>query len=162
MSLRFFFLLALSSPTALRFFNPFSSPGTEPDSRRVAKKAGLGFLKVYNATKGRVRKGVIETMWVESAYNDVFGLVSLLQEVEVMVDEVGFVGGKLDLHVKLTPSLLLDTEGRVLESWIRDILSASGLLSRRALVEQGPHEFREPRKTYFAQRESRNLGEGGM
>lgn len=80
------------------------------------KKAGLGFLKVYNATKDGVRKSVIQIMWVESAYNDVFGLVSLLQEVEIMVDEVRFVGGKLDLHVKLTPSLLLDTEGRVLES----------------------------------------------
>jgi len=55
-----------------------------------------------------------------------------------MVDEMRFVGGKLDLHVKLTPSLLLDTEGRVLESCSPDTLLASGLLSRRALVDRDP------------------------
>jgi hypothetical protein len=57
---------------------------------------------------------------VKSTYDDVLGLVSLLQEVEVMVDEVGFVGGELNLHVKLTPSLFLDTERWVLESCLPD------------------------------------------
>ena len=48
-SVRFFFF-ALSSPTAPRlFFVPFSSPGTEPDSRNSAIKAGLGFLKVWTS-----------------------------------------------------------------------------------------------------------------
>lgn len=46
LSVRFFFF-ALSSPVAPRLdLTPFSSPGTGPDSRNCARKAGLGFLKV--------------------------------------------------------------------------------------------------------------------
>lgn len=43
------------------------------------------------------------------------GLVTVLSKVQIVVDEVRLVRGKLDLHIKLTPTLLLDPEGRVLE-----------------------------------------------
>jgi hypothetical protein len=43
----FFFFFDPSSPAAARLdLTPFSSPGTGPDSRRAASRAGLGFLKV--------------------------------------------------------------------------------------------------------------------
>lgn len=49
-------------------------------------------------------------------YNDMLGLIALLAEVQVVVDEVRLVRDKLNLHVKLTPSLLRNAERGVLES----------------------------------------------
>ena len=45
-SVRFFFFEPSSLAAERLDFTPFSSPGMGPDSRRVANKAGLGFLNV--------------------------------------------------------------------------------------------------------------------
>ena len=57
-------------------------------------------------------------------HNNVLGLVTLLAEVQVVVDEVRLVGNNLDLHVELTPSLLRNTERGVLEGWLTKNISS--------------------------------------
>jgi hypothetical protein len=39
------------------------------------------------------------------SYKNVLGLIALLSEVQVMLNDVGLVRDELDLHVELTPSL---------------------------------------------------------
>lgn len=56
LSIRFFFLEPSSCATPRFDFTPFSSPGTGPDSRRRARRGGLGFLKVwYSVREKRTR-----------------------------------------------------------------------------------------------------------
>ena len=57
-------------------------------------------------------------------HNNVLGLVTLLAEVQVVVDEVRLVGNNLDLHVELTPSLFRNTERGVLEGWLTKNISS--------------------------------------
>jgi hypothetical protein len=45
---RFFFLPPSSAAPDRLDLTPFSSPGTEPESRRAANRAGFGFLKLYS------------------------------------------------------------------------------------------------------------------
>ena len=52
-----------------------------------------------------------------STYDVVLCIIALLGEVQVMGNVVGFIGSKLDGHVKFTPSFFGDTERRVLESY---------------------------------------------
>lgn len=56
-----------------------------------------------------------------------FRLVTVFEEVQVVIDEVRLVRGKLDLHIELTPSLFLNPEGRVLENCIICLISNSTL-----------------------------------
>lgn len=113
-SVRFFFL-ALSSPAAARLdLRPFSSPGTEPDSRNAAKRAGLGLRKVYTHMRISFDPSLQHTK--KRAHNLVLGLVTLLGKVQVVLDLVCFIGHQINRHVKLTPSLFMDAEWGFLES----------------------------------------------
>lgn len=118
-SVRFFFL-ALSSPVAPRLdLRPFSSPGTGPDSRNKARRAGLGLRKVCNKHQMSVNFDFILRIHQRRSHNRVLGLITSLSKVQVMPDRVCLIRNQLNGHIKLTPSLLLDAEGGLLESWFR-------------------------------------------
>lgn len=104
-SVRFFFLDP-SSPAAARFdFTPFSSPGTGPDSRRRASRAGLGFLNVYTGERKLAQSMVFHRGPI--THNDVLGFVTGLSKVQVVRNEMLLVGSSESyLHIELTPSFL--------------------------------------------------------
>lgn len=116
-----FFFLALSSPPAGRLcLIPFSSPGTGPDSRSAAIKAGLGFLNVYTSEKNApsistplppLEPGEFQNQTHEHMLRFITGL----GEVQVMLNGVRLVGRQLDGHIEFTPSFLLNAERRLLE-----------------------------------------------
>lgn len=51
------------------------------------------------------------------AYQNVLRLVSLLGKVQIMVDKMGLISHKFYLHIEFTPSLFLNAERWVFESY---------------------------------------------
>jgi hypothetical protein len=63
---------------------------------------------------------------VTLSYNSVRSLISLLCEVEVVIENLiasTCNGGAVDLHIKFTPSSLVDTEWRFLEGYVTHVLA---------------------------------------
>jgi hypothetical protein len=117
LSVRFFFL-ALSSPPAGRFvFKPFSSPGTGPDSRSKAKRAGFGFLKVCRRLVRSQTRFAQHFLDLKRTYKNMLAFIAVLSEVQVVLNGVRLVGGELNGHVKLTPSFLFNAERRLFEHY---------------------------------------------
>jgi hypothetical protein len=53
-------------------------------------------------SQAQVKRGGIGK---KKTHNDVLRLIPLLSKVQVVLDEVGLVGNKFNLHVELTPTL---------------------------------------------------------
>lgn len=104
-------------------------------------------------------------------HKDVFRFVSILLEVQVMADNMLFIGrGETNVHIKFTPSFFFNSEWWFFENWVEkkkrsvpaNVTLANRLCKYGIFVLQSVSMRYASKYTHPAQLYRRNLGEGYM
>lgn len=65
-----------------------------------------------------VRQFQINPFGLKRSYQDMLAFIAVLSKVQIVLNGVRLVGGKLDLHVKLTPTFLCNAERWLFEDYL--------------------------------------------